>query len=397
MNRLTSDISTIDGNISNQFQRAAILVIIWVTSLVVIGSATPIFLVFAIVFTLIFVLIFFHFLPASQSLRRLEMVSLTPLMSNFGALVEGLTTVRAFRAQNRFLDRVFAVTDNFQKMDHFYWSLQSWLSYRFDALSACSTLILTLIAIYTGISPGLTAFVLVAAANFVASTHSLCKAYGKLQMDFVSVERVVELLHLEQERPGSISPPAYWPTMNGDIMFNNVTIRYAPHLDPSLLDLSFSIKAGCSTAIIGRTGSGKSTLAMALLATVLPEKGTITIDNIDISQVDTQALRERVTFVAQDPILFPGSMRQNLDPLEEYTDDECKRVLVKIAGRHQWSLETEIEAAGKNLSQGQRQLIGLARTLLRRSAIVILDEVHAPFPSSLDESANKITGYSINR
>jgi ABC-type multidrug transport system fused ATPase/permease subunit len=377
MNRLTSDINTVDGNISNQFQNVAMLSIAWVSSIIVIGSVTPLFLFFAISLTIAFVMIFLHFLPTSQSLRRLEMVSLSPLLSNFGALVDGLTTVRAFCAQYRFQDRVIAVTDNFQKMDHFYWSLQAWLMYRFDNLSACSTFVLTTLALYTGVSPGLTAFVLTAASKFVIATHALCKQYGQLQMDFVSVERVVELLHLEQEPPGSVQPPAWWPSLGGDIVFENVTIRYAPHLDPAISNVSFEIKGGSTTALIGRTGSGKSTLALSLLATTLPASGRILVDGIDIATVNTQALRKRVTFLAQEPVLFPGSMRQNLDPLDEYSDFECSTVLEKIARRHNWTLDMHIDTGGKNLSQGQRQLVGLARALLRRSPIVVMDEATA--------------------
>ncbi|PWY91365.1 hypothetical protein BO94DRAFT_564732 [Aspergillus sclerotioniger CBS 115572] len=377
MNRLTSDIGVVDGNISEQFQMIAFQAITWISSIVVIASVTPTFLGFSLILTAAFIAVFLRFLPTSQSLRRLEMVSLSPLISNFGELLHGLTTVRAFHAEGRFQDRVIAVVDKFQGMDHFYWSLQSWLMYRFESLSAFSTFCLTVLALYTSVSPGLAAFVLVAANNFVASTHALCKQYGQLQMDFVSVERVDELLHVEQETPGTILPPASWPKFGRDIVFEDVTIRYAPHLDPSLKNVSLRIPGGSTTAIIGRTGSGKSTLAVSLLSVIRPDSGRILIDNLDIAQVNIQALRTRVTFVAQDPVLFPGTIRLNLDPTGEYSDTECADVLKRICSRHGWSLETHVEAGGRNLSQGERQLIGLARAVLRRSSIVILDEATA--------------------
>ncbi|KAK5122993.1 hypothetical protein LTR85_003559 [Meristemomyces frigidus] len=377
MNRMTSDIGVIDGGISQQLQAVAWLGISWLSSLVVIASVTPTFLVFSAALIAAFVIIFMRFLPTSQSLRRLEMVSLTPLMSNFGALLNGLATVRAFRAQSRFQDRVIEVVDTFQKMDHFYWSLQAWLMYRFDILSAISTFLITMLALVTNVSPGLTAFVLIAANKLVNSTHYLCRQYGQLQMEFVSVERVVELMHLEQETKGDISPPAWWPSFSGDIVFEDVVVRYAPHLDPALAGISFTVKGGSKTAVIGRTGSGKSTLALAMLATVLPESGRISIDNVDLAEVDKQLLRTRVTFLAQDPVLFPGTMRENLDPVKEHSDEDCALVLRKVCERQDWSLDTKIEAGGRNLSQGQRQLVGLARAVLRRSAIIILDEATA--------------------
>ncbi|KAJ5303614.1 hypothetical protein N7476_010413, partial [Penicillium atrosanguineum] len=377
MNRLTSDIGVVDGNISEQFQIIAFQAITWISSILVIATATPAFLILSLILTVCFVLIFLQFLPTSQSLRRLEMVSLTPLLSNFGELLHGLTTVRAFRAEERFQSRVISVVDKFQGMDHFYWSLQAWLMYRFESLSAFSTFCLTALALYTNTTPGLVAFVLIAANNFVESTHALCKQYGQLQMDFVSVERVDELLHIEEESPGTVEPPAAWPTYGSDITFEDVTIRYAPHLDPSLKEVSLRIPGGSTTAIIGRTGSGKSTLAVSLLSVIRPETGRITIDNINIAEVSTQALRTRVTFVAQDPVLFPGSIRLNLDPTGDFSDRQCADVLERLCGRHGWHLETHIEAGGKNLSQGQRQLIALTRAVLRRSPVVILDEATA--------------------
>ncbi|KAL8924300.1 MAG: hypothetical protein Q9208_004081 [Pyrenodesmia sp. 3 TL-2023] len=290
MNRLTSDIGVIDGDITSQFEDVAYLAIAWTSSIVVIASVTPLFLLFSLSLTALFVLVFRRFLPTSQSLRRLEMVSLSPLMSNFGALLDGLTTVRVVRY-----------------------------------------------------------------------THRLCKRYGKLQMEFVSVERVVELLHLEQEPPGAVDPPAWWPSYNGDIVFEDVTIRYAPHLEPSLTKISFRIPAGSTTALLGRT--------------VKPETGRILIDGIDVSTINTQALRNRITFLPQDPHLFPGTIHSNLDPLSQHPASDCAAVLHRVAPSQPWSLANPVEAGGKNLSQGQRQLVGLARAVLRRSAVVILDEV----------------------
>jgi ABC-type multidrug transport system fused ATPase/permease subunit len=327
-------------------------------------------------------------------------------MSNFGSLVQGLMTVRgklqrwyqtvtnidlcvAFCAQSRFQDSVIDVVDTFQRMDHFYWSLQAWLMYRFDSLSAVSTFILTLVAVYSGLSAGLTAFTLTVADRFVRATHSMCRVYGKLQLDFVSVERIVELLHLEKENPGDTIPPAWWPSSESDIVFENVTVRYAPDDDPALNNLSFTIKGGTNTAVIGRTGSGKSTLALALLATMAPENGRILIGGEDVNQVSKEILRHRITFLAQDPILFPGSLRHNLDPTGEHPDTACEAVISRVCPNYGWTLSTEIDSGGKNLSQGQRQLIGLARAILRRSAIIIMDEATA--------SIDRETAWDIQR
>jgi len=171
-----------------------------------------------------------------------------------------------------------------------------------------------------------------------------------------------------------------WPTTSDDIAFDDVTIRYAPHLEPSLRGITLRIPAGSTVAVTGRTGSGKSTLALALLGTVLADPSGagsgIWIGNMDVASVNKHALRRRISFVAQDPVLFPGSLRENLDPIGEHTDEECAGVLERVMrGAGEFSIDSRVDGGGKNLSQGQRQLVGLGRAVLRRSPIVILDEV----------------------
>ena len=377
INRLVSDITAVDSSITRNLVFIVVFFFSWVSAVVVIASVTPTFLLFTTVLVGAMVATFLHFLPLSQNLRRLEMTSLSPLFANFGELLHGLTTVRAFKVEKQFQDRITTVIDTFQGMDHFFWSLQAWLVHRCRTLSGLSEFALTSLALYTGLSPGLTAFMLIAAEQFVTATFGLCQKYGSLMMEFISVERVEELLHIDQEPRGSAKIPAAWPKFGANIEFRNVTIRYAAHFDPALSNIYLMIPGGSTTAVLGRTGSGKSTLASALLNVVRPEAGEILIDGISLSSVDPKTLRSRLTYIPQDPALFSGTIRHNLDPQRDFSDEECDVALQRVCGRHGWSLNTHVESGGKNLSHGQRQLICIARAVLRRSSIVILDEATA--------------------
>lgn len=266
--------------------------------------------------------------------------------------------------------------DAFQAMDHFYWSAQAWLSLRYGLLASGSTAILTFMAIASNLSVGLTAFVLVTSDKFVQVVHYLCRFYGELQMSMVAVERVVDV-HAVREDAGDVMPPAHWPSTSDDIVFDNVVVRYAPHLDPVLKNMSITLKGGSTVALVGRTGSGKSTVVLALLSAIAPESGRVTIGGIDLGRVNKQELRSRITFIPQDPVLFEGTLRQNMDPIDAYSETECQSVLAQIGGKFGWKCDTKVAAGGKNLSQGQRQLVGMARAILRRSTICIMDEASA--------------------
>ena len=247
LNRVTSDIDILDSALDS-FGGTLSSIGIFVSALIVIASISPIFFLFVGTLMAIFVLIFRKFLPTSRSLKRLEATALSPLYTIFGELLQnnsaGLTTVRAFRAQPHFYNRVVSIIDQFQAYNHFYFSVQNWLMWRYENISNLSSFLLTMIALATDLSPGMMAFLLLTAGNFVNATHLVCSRFGSMQTEFVAVERIAELLETEQEPKGDYNPPASWPRIGSNVTLKNVTIKYSSDLEPALHNISLSIPGG---------------------------------------------------------------------------------------------------------------------------------------------------------
>ncbi|KAG6817911.1 hypothetical protein H0H87_012379 [Tephrocybe sp. NHM501043] len=224
---------------------------------------------------------------------------------------------------------------------------------------------------------------------------------AQLELDFNSVERVAEYLDVPQEAPGIIEksrPPAYWPSSSGDLRVENLVVRYAPHLPPVLKNMSFTVKPMEKIGVVGRTGSGKSTLASSLLRIVEPTEGSIYIDGIDITTLGLEDLRTRVTIISQDVALFSGTIKSNLDPLNEHSESECLDVLERchllatlldhIPSTKQ-ATPLDITITPTSLSAGEKQLLSIARAILRRTNIIILDEATSQIDSNLDDMIQK--------
>ncbi|KAH7267661.1 uncharacterized protein BKA55DRAFT_188088 [Fusarium redolens] len=375
-NRLISDMGMVDGGILAPLEQFVFNLVALSLSLLAIMTH-QIFLV-AVIFVVAILFAYFYriYVPASRCLRRMEMRYLTPIIANIGVMQDGLVTIRALKVESRFQDKHLEAVDDFQKHDHFFWSMTFWLDFRLGMSSAIMRTILVLSMVYMGTPASAVGFVLTQTNIAMIAVQQLCEKFAALQLDAVSLERVDALNRIPEEPSGDIEPPQDWPRPCDSVRFQDMSFKYADNL-PSVLDnVSFEIPGGSTCAVLGRTGSGKSTIANALLVTQAPFSGAVSIGSMDLAHISRTALRNRVTFIQQDPILFPGTLHDNIDPEAKFSDQECTNAIHRVLGTD-WGLETRIDAGGKNLSQGQRQLVGICRAVLRRSGLVILDEATA--------------------
>ncbi|KAM0339037.1 hypothetical protein ACHAPU_011096 [Fusarium lateritium] len=375
-NRLVSDMGMVDGGILAPLESFVFSFVALVLSLFAIMTHQAFLVIVVFVVAILFTYFYRIYVPASRCLRRMEMRYLTPIIANIGVMQDGLVTIRALKVEGRFQDRHLEAVDDFQKHDHFFWSMTFWLDFRLGMSSAVMRTILVLSMVYMGTPASAVGFVLTQTNIAMIAVQQLCEKFAALQLDAVSLERVDALNRVPEEPSGDIEPPQDWPRPCDNVRFKSMSFKYADGLPSVLDDVSFEVPGGSTCAVLGRTGSGKSTIANALLATEAPASGEVTIGSIDLAKVNRTALRNRVTFIQQDPILFPGTLRDNIDPVAKFSEQECTNAIHRVLGAD-WGLESRIDAGGKNLSQGQRQLVGICRAVLRRSGLVILDEATA--------------------
>ncbi|KAK7465464.1 hypothetical protein VKT23_005441 [Stygiomarasmius scandens] len=400
LNRFTTDINTIDGALQNSARACLTGVLNFLASFLVILVIVPRFAPFALFIAWLYIRLAPPYIRASRDLRRLESISLSPAFAGFDELLRGLTHVRAFGMEDRYQNTFYNKVDKFQSFDHAYWLVNTWLRWRYDCLGSVVVYATTLFALLMGVNSGLTAIVIVQAGIFAEASRQLVRVAAQLELDFNSVERVVEYLDVPQEAPAVIKdhrPPAYWPSSSGQLIVDNLVIKYAPDLPPVLRNLSFAIQPSEKIGVVGRTGSGKSTLALSLLRMVEPTEGRIIVDGIDISTIGLEDLRTRITIVSQDVSLFSGTLRSNIDPMEEHSAEECLDVMARChltavlnhKTAHNDRALLDLPISQGSLSGGERQLVALARAVLRRTNIIIMDEATSQIDTQLDENIQK--------
>ncbi|KAI9224270.1 hypothetical protein BC828DRAFT_402414 [Blastocladiella britannica] len=373
----------------------------------------------------------------SRELKRLEAVTRSPIFSLFQETSTGASVVRAFRREHDFEAQISRLMDTHHRPYLSLWGSNSWLSVRLLTqtqlvVAACGVAVL----LSGNLAAGTAGIALTWVQSISEGINFSIRTWATVELNAISVERIIEYSNLDQETQGG-ETPTNWP-MRGDLTVHNLTMKYATSSTPVLRGVSFSVPGKTKIGVVGRTGAGKSTLALALLRMMEAEDGYVEIDGKRTRDVSLNTLRSRVTMVPQDPVLFEGTLRSNLDVIGEHDDATCWNALQRVHffdsvnkhGQHHktggadsptaassssahsdgivaessnddddetadgvttagaatsnWTLDSPISPGGKNLSVGQRQLLALARALVRRSKVIIMDESTANVSHDLD-------------
>ncbi|XP_032889972.1 canalicular multispecific organic anion transporter 1 [Amblyraja radiata] len=385
INRFAKDTYTIDQAIPMSFRGWLSCVFGVLGTLLVICLATPYFTIVIVPLTLVYYFVQSFYIVTSRQLRRLDSVTRSPIYSHFGETVSGLSLIRAYGHQARFLSHNESIVDGNQKCV-FPWIVSNrWLAIRLEFVGNLVVFFAALFAVMSRgtLDSGLVGLSISYALNVTQALNWLVRQTSELETNIVSVERVDEYSQLDNEAPWVLEqrPGRDWPS-KGEISFVDYKARYRPDLGLVLHGLSCEIKANEKVGIVGRTGAGKSSLTNSLFRIVEAAGGKILIDGLDIATIGLHDLRRKLTIIPQDPVLFSGTFRMNLDPFNEYSDEKVWDAL-ELAHLKPFTaglpnkLQQEVAEGGENLSVGQRQLLCLARALLRGSRVLVLDEATA--------------------
>uniref|UniRef100_A0A803PH73 ABC-type xenobiotic transporter n=1 Tax=Cannabis sativa TaxID=3483 RepID=A0A803PH73_CANSA len=394
LNRSSTDQSTVDTDIPYRLAGLA-FALIQLLSIIVLMSqvAWQVFLLFVIVLG-ISIWYQAYYITTARELARMVGIRKGPVLHHFSESISGAATIRCFNQEDRFVMKILSLVDDFSRVAFHNSATMEWLSVRINFLfNLVFFLVLSILVTLprSAIDPSLAGLAATYGLNLNVLQAwviwNLCNVENKM----ISVERILQFTNIPSEAPLIIEdcrPKPEWPT-EGRIELENLHVKYNPSLPAVLKGITCTFPGNKKIGVVGRTGSGKSTLIQALFRVVEPSGGRILIDGLDIGKIGLQDLRSRLGIIPQDPTLFQGTMRTNLDTLQEHSDQDIWEVLNKcrladIVRQDQRLLEAPVAEDGENWSVGQRQLVCLARVLLKRRRILVLDEATASIDTATD-------------
>lgn len=394
INRFGKDVDTMDNILPWSIRSWLMCLFQVIATFVAIIYATPVFVVVMLPTMIIYYFVQVLYVSTSRQLKRIESVSRSPIYSHFQETIQGASTIRAFGRSHQFMLESEKKVDTNQVSSFPSVMANRWLAIRLEFIGNILTFFAALFAVLgrDTISGGLVGLSVSYALSVTQTLNWLVRMTSDVETNIVAVERIKEYTETTQEAEWEIpekKPPEYWPE-HGVVEFNKYSTRYREGLDLVVKDIDCKISGGEKIGIVGRTGAGKSSLTLALFRIIEAASGNITIDKIDISKIGLHDVRRRLTIIPQDPVLFSGTLRMNLDPFNLYDDEKVWSALEHshlkdfVSGLNA-GLQHEVSEGGENLSVGQRQLVCLARALLRKTRVLVLDEATAAVDLETDD------------
>ncbi|BGP17639.1 hypothetical protein JCM10213_001291 [Rhodosporidiobolus nylandii] len=390
MNRFAGDVNNMDNRLQDALQMTILTVGQLSAAIILLAIVYQWFLIPVAVVLVLYWFMSSFYRASARTIKRHDNVLRSALFAWFSESLTGLSTIRAFGEQERFRRENEKAIDLENRAYILTVINQRWLAIRLDALGALLTFIVAIVAVAerTNIPSSKIGLVLSVVLSMQQGVTLLVRQSAELENNMSSSERLIHYAqNLEQEAPFVVPATALspaWP-QGGAISIRNATLRYRPELPPVLHDLSLEIRPSEHVGVIGRTGAGKSTLTQALFRIIELSEGKIEIDGVDIRSLGLTHLRERLALIPQEPLLFKGTIRSNLDPFGVFDDVRLNDALRRSwligsaegSSSTRFNLETPIDDEGANLSLGERSLVSLARALVRDTRIVLLDECTA--------------------
>ena len=347
------------------------------------------------------------YLVGSRPLTRLEAISRSPILNTINETIPGYGSIKAFGKENNYLDKFYSKINDCFNINICMRGIKMWLTEMFKLLCVFYLLYLVINTLInedevTSQSVGITFTYSVILQENLSWSFSIA---ADLENIMISLERCLQYTKIESEAPNIIKSKddqlieKKWPN-KGKIKFENYSVKYRPNTEIVLKKLNFEIKGNEKVGVVGRTGSGKSTICLCLFRILEPLEGTIYIDDEDITKIGLDILRKNLTIIPQDPCLMEGSLRYNIDPFDIKGDEEIISILKKIGFEYTESdcqiLNRKIEQHGSNLSVGEKQLICIARAILRKTKIIVMDEATANIDMKTEEKIQKALQYVLN-
>ncbi|XP_011138357.1 multidrug resistance-associated protein 7 isoform X2 [Harpegnathos saltator] len=334
-----------------------------------------------------------HYRLTSREVKRLSSVTLSPLYAHFNETLSGLASIRAFRTVPRFKQENELLLEASQKTQFASVAASQWLALRLQFIGVTLLAGVSIMAVlqhqYNIADPGLIGLAITYALSVTGLLSGVVNSFTETEREMIAVERMKQYLdNVPTENTMGDNPPYAWPSQ-GVVEFREVILKYRDHLVPSLKEVTFVTRPAEKIGIVGRTGAGKSSLLTSLFRLTEITSGNILIDNVNIQTLQLKALRSRLAIIPQNPFLFSGTIRENVDPLDQYTDlhiykalEKCKvhSLVYRLGG-----LGAVLDEGGGNLSAGQRQLFCLVRAVLHNAKIVCIDEATANVDQETDK------------